>query len=133
MVVDASATSDPDSDPLSYQWTAPPDIIPVITSNKLTFNVGDYKDDRVLEFSLEVSDGTHVVKQPIVIRVIRGSGGGDLCSNLWSEEKVYNGGDKVSWDNKVWQAKWWTQGDNPSMSGEWGVWKLIGNADCPTS
>ena len=133
VVVDASATSDPDSDPLSYQWTAPPDIIPVITSNKLTFNVGDYKDDRVLEFSLEVSDGTHVVKQPIVIKVIRGSGGGDLCSNLWSEEKVYNGGDKVSWDNKVWQAKWWTQGDNPSMSGEWGVWKLIGNADCPTS
>ena len=87
----------------------------------------------MLEFSLEVSDGSHVVKQPIVIKVIRGSGGGDLCSNLWSEEKVYNGGDKVSWDSKVWQAKWWTQGDNPSLSGDWGVWKLIGDADCPTS
>ncbi|MCW1891405.1 hypothetical protein OK016_28575 [Vibrio chagasii] len=23
----------------------------------------------------------------------------------------------------VWEAKWWTKGDDPVNSGEWGVWK----------
>lgn len=40
--------------------------------------------------------------------------------------KIYNGGDKVSYNGKIYQAKWWTQGVAPDGS-EWGVWKLIGN------
>ncbi|MCG7496127.1 trypsin-like serine protease [Vibrio sp. Of7-15] len=52
------------------------------------------------------------------------------CDNEWQVGSVYNTGDKVSWANQVWQAQWWTQGDNPSDSGPWGVWQAVGSSDC---
>jgi chitinase len=44
----------------------------------------------------------------------------------WDRAKVYNGGNEVSHRAKRWQAKWWTQGDEPGTTGEWGVWKDLG-------
>jgi len=44
---------------------------------------------------------------------------------LWEKSKVYVNGDKVSWKGHNWQAKWWTQGEEPDTTGEWGVWKKI--------
>ncbi|WP_348945862.1 carbohydrate-binding protein [Chitinibacter sp. FCG-7] len=45
----------------------------------------------------------------------------------WESASVYNGGQRVSYNGTVFEAKWWTQGDNPAQSGEWGVWKRIGD------
>ncbi|MBB5955833.1 chitinase [Saccharothrix tamanrassetensis] len=44
----------------------------------------------------------------------------------WDATKVYNGGNQVSHKGKKWQAKWWTQGQEPGTTGEWGVWKDLG-------
>ena len=44
----------------------------------------------------------------------------------WDRAKVYNGGNEVSHGGKRWQAKWWTQGDEPGAGGEWGVWRDLG-------
>jgi chitodextrinase/peptidoglycan/xylan/chitin deacetylase (PgdA/CDA1 family) len=44
----------------------------------------------------------------------------------WESASVYNSGQRVSYNGAVFEAKWWTQGDNPAQSGEWGVWKRIG-------
>lgn len=44
----------------------------------------------------------------------------------WDRAKVYNGGNEVSHRGKRWQAKWWTQGDEPGTTGEWGVWRDLG-------
>ncbi|WP_148717076.1 carbohydrate-binding protein [Chitinolyticbacter meiyuanensis] len=44
----------------------------------------------------------------------------------WTASGVYNGGARVSHQGTVYEAKWWTQGDNPAQSGEWGVWKVVG-------
>ncbi|MBW4720022.1 chitinase C-terminal domain-containing protein [Saccharothrix obliqua] len=44
----------------------------------------------------------------------------------WESGKVYNGGNQVSHKGNKWQAKWWTQGDEPGTTGEWGVWKDLG-------
>ncbi|CCQ12832.1 Chitinase [Pseudoalteromonas luteoviolacea B = ATCC 29581] len=41
----------------------------------------------------------------------------------WAESKVYNKGDKASFNNKIYQAKWWTQGDKPGA--QWGPWVLV--------
>jgi chitinase len=41
----------------------------------------------------------------------------------WDRAKVYNGGNEVSHRGKRWQAKWWTQGEEPGTTGEWGVWR----------
>ncbi|OLQ77752.1 trypsin [Photobacterium proteolyticum] len=58
------------------------------------------------------------------------SGNSGTCDGSWDPVKVYNKGDKVKWAGKVWQAQWWTQGDNPSDSGPWGVWQEVGLSNC---
>ncbi|WP_284699957.1 glycosyl hydrolase family 18 protein [Chitinolyticbacter albus] len=51
----------------------------------------------------------------------------------WSSGAVYTGGQRVTYQGAVYEAKWWTQGDNPAQAGEWGVWKKIGGAPSPVT
>ncbi|WP_372770853.1 trypsin-like serine protease [Pseudoalteromonas sp.] len=44
----------------------------------------------------------------------------------WDALQVYFAGDQVSLNNKVYQANWWTQGENPEQTGQWGAWSLVG-------
>ena len=37
----------------------------------------------------------------------------------WAASKVYTAGNKVSHKGIVYQAKWWTQGDDPVKGGPW--------------
>ncbi|SEG48762.1 chitinase [Actinacidiphila yanglinensis] len=54
-------------------------------------------------------------------------GSGSTCTTAsWSSSQVYTGGDKVSWNGHNWSAKWWTQGEEPGTTGEWGVWQDLG-------
>ncbi|WP_255992310.1 carbohydrate-binding protein, partial [Chitinolyticbacter albus] len=53
------------------------------------------------------------------------------CYNTWSSTGVYTGGQRVTFQGVNYEARWWTQGDNPTQSGEWGVWKNIGNCGGP--
>ncbi|HHQ4738701.1 TPA: carbohydrate-binding protein, partial [Aeromonas veronii] len=39
----------------------------------------------------------------------------------WDASKVYTAGSKVSYKGAVYQAKWWTQGDDPAKGGPWVV------------
>ncbi|WP_210408477.1 chitinase [Hahella sp. KA22] len=48
---------------------------------------------------------------------------------VWSASAVYTQGMKVSYEGKIYEAKWWTQGETPSQSGQWGVWKEVGACD----
>ncbi|EZH74267.1 hypothetical protein ATO12_15490 [Aquimarina atlantica] len=63
---------------------------------------------------------------------VNGSTGGDNCSNFptWSATEVYTGGKDVKYNNVHYQAKWWTQNQNPETnSNPDGVWKKIGPCD----
>lgn len=46
--------------------------------------------------------------------------------SAWDPSKVYVAGDRVIHQGIVYQAKWWTQGDDPTSSGPWGVWESVG-------
>lgn len=48
----------------------------------------------------------------------------DSSASEWDANTVYNAGDKVSYKGHIYQANWWTQGDEPSDD-EWGAWKKI--------
>ncbi len=39
----------------------------------------------------------------------------------WEATKVYTAGSKVSYKGAVYQAKWWTQGDDPAKGGPWAL------------
>ncbi|MDW1659695.1 trypsin-like serine protease [Vibrio sp. Vb2658] len=57
----------------------------------------------------------------------------DSCKTVWQASLVYLKGDTVTWNGKVWQAQWWTQGDNPADSGPWSVWQKVGDANCKSN
>jgi chitinase len=44
------------------------------------------------------------------------------CAPAWSSSAVYVKDNSVSYQSKNYTAKWWTQGEVPSASGQWGVW-----------
>jgi chitinase len=51
------------------------------------------------------------------------------CVSAWSASKIYVNGDSASYQSHNYTAKWWTQGEVPTASGEWGVWADKGACD----
>ncbi|WP_333812802.1 glycosyl hydrolase family 18 protein [Timonella senegalensis] len=54
------------------------------------------------------------------------NGGAEDCPAAYVSTKVYNGGDLVSHNGDIWRAKWWTQGQAPGTTGQWGQWENLG-------
>lgn len=44
------------------------------------------------------------------------------CAGSWAASAVYTNGMSASYAGHNWQAKWWTQGETPGSTGQWGVW-----------
>lgn len=42
----------------------------------------------------------------------------------WDPNTVYTSGDRVVYDGTVWEAQWWTRGNEPGAS-EWGPWDRV--------
>ncbi|MQM28138.1 glycosyl hydrolase family 18 protein [Glycomyces albidus] len=47
----------------------------------------------------------------------------------WQRSAVYVGGDRVSHQDREYRAKWWTTGETPGTTGQWGVWEDLGACD----
>ncbi|USX48908.1 family 20 glycosylhydrolase [Lentzea sp. HUAS12] len=52
-----------------------------------------------------------------------GPGPGPCTQPAWERGKVYTGGNVVSHNGRKWTAQWWTQGEEPGTTGQWGVWR----------
>ncbi|EHN69070.1 M66 family metalloprotease [Aliivibrio fischeri] len=52
------------------------------------------------------------------------------CEDSWAMNTTYVAGDLVSHNGAVWQAGWWTKGEEPGTTGEWGVWKKVSDSGC---
>ena len=57
-----------------------------------------------------------------------GSSGGSSEFPAWDSSSTYTSGDRVVFDGFVWEAQWWTQGDEPGSS-EWGPWSQVRPVD----
>lgn len=44
----------------------------------------------------------------------------------WAAQTIYATTTQVTHQNTLFQNKWWTQNEDPSLSGDWGVWKNLG-------
>jgi chitinase len=51
------------------------------------------------------------------------------CAPAWSATTIYVGTNTASYQGHNYTAKWWTQGDIPTASGQWGVWTDGGACD----
>ncbi|MBN1413408.1 MAG: polysaccharide deacetylase family protein [Spirochaetales bacterium] len=59
-----------------------------------------------------------------------------FAADPWDPGKVYYNGDQCTHNGHLWQARWWTQGEEPGTTGDWGVWLDLGPVDAtatPTS
>ena len=62
---------------------------------------------------------------------VNGTGGGGggtnpptgSCGAAWSASAVYTGGMVVSHNGRKYTARYWTQGETPGTTGEWGAWQ----------
>ncbi|QLI82435.1 hypothetical protein HZU75_13370 [Chitinibacter fontanus] len=55
------------------------------------------------------------------------SGGITACATAWSASTAYSiAGTIVSYGKHNYQSKWWTVNENPSQTGQWGVWADLG-------
>ena len=53
----------------------------------------------------------------------------DCAASAWNAGTAYVGGNLVTHGGASWRAKWWTQGETPGTTGEWGVWERVGACD----
>lgn len=133
ITVDASASSDADNDTLTFNWAVPAGVNANIQGAILSFTAAEYTQNTPLVFSVTVSDGKESSVASATVTVSKVATNPDLCLNLWDSAAVYNTGDIVSWAGKEWTAQWWTKGQDPSQSGQWGAWKEMGAASCLTN
>ena len=58
-----------------------------------------------------------------IVYVASSAGAAVACQAPWSATAVYVGGNQASYQGHNYQAKWWTQNENPAThSGQWDVW-----------
>ncbi|MFC0602468.1 chitinase [Streptomyces palmae] len=69
------------------------------------------------------SSGRHTASYTLTVT---GGNGGQCTAAPWSAGAVYTGGQQVSHQGHAWKAKWWTTGEEPGTTGEWGVWQDLG-------
>ena len=51
----------------------------------------------------------------------------------WSATTIYTNGDVLAYAGHTWKAKWWTLGEKPGTTGEWGVWLDLGACTGPVT
>jgi chitinase len=67
---------------------------------------------------------------PALVRSPDSTAAADTCTApAWETTTVYVGGDRVTHEGRTWRAKWWTRGEIPGTTGEWGVWADEGACD----
>lgn len=82
----------------------------------------------------KATDNGGAVTTSSTVTIVVGGGGNTGCSGIaaWSATAVYTQGMQAVYNNKVYEAKWWTQNERPDISiGDGKPWKYI--RDCSGS
>lgn len=92
-----------------------------VTGEVDTAAIGQY----TLQYSVTDS-GNQTVRVERNVTVSDGSS----CANAWDAKETYLQGAQVSHNGATWEAGWWTRGEEPGTTGEWGVWKKVSDSSC---
>lgn len=144
-----ATANDADGDALSYQWTVPAGFSASgANSATISLTAPAVTADSSYQLTVTVSDGQAESSADLTVNVTApvgggsggGTGGGSNCDAsdpnaasypTWDAASVYLGGDRVSHNKLVWEAKWWIQGSSPSVANE--AWQLISTVEMPWS
>ncbi|KAF7782037.1 chitinase [Pseudoalteromonas rubra] len=115
--VQVSAT-DPNGDALTYTWSASNGLTVSGQGANATITAPEVTQDTTYQVTVAVSDGTATTTASFDVTVTDATVGADP----WDRNKVYVGGDRVSYQGNLYEAKWWTRGEEP---GKAMVWKAL--------
>ena len=96
----------------------------------LTANVsvsGRVDNSRVGQYTLTYSVSDSASQTSTVVRTITISDS-TLCASQWDKDTVYLANQLVNYEGNIYRAGWWTKGEQPTSSDQWGVWKLANDA-----
>ncbi|MCL1934963.1 MAG: lytic polysaccharide monooxygenase [Defluviitaleaceae bacterium] len=48
---------------------------------------------------------------------------------VWTASATFVANNRVIHNGQIWRAQWWTRGEEPGTTGQWGVWVLVGPAN----
>ncbi|WP_367989293.1 M60 family metallopeptidase [Vibrio sp. NTOU-M3] len=123
-----ATASDADGDQLEYQWQTSGLVYTSLAKDKIRIMAPTVEADTDYTISVTVTDGkggTH--SSSTRLNVLTSN---DSCSvsdpaagsyESWSVSKTYNTGDIVSYNQLVWQAQYWTKGNQPDTSDAWAL------------
>ncbi|WP_255953149.1 carbohydrate-binding protein [Streptomyces odontomachi] len=83
------------------------------TCSSVTQNSWDFA-----KFSVEFAGATPPTDPPT-----DPPGSGTCTAAAWDSTVAYTGGQEVTYQGHLWKAKWWSQGEAPGSTGEWGAWQ----------
>ena len=118
---DASGSSDADGTIASYEWDLGDGSSATGQSVTNSYESGEYT------VTLTVTDDSGATDTDSVTVTVESED--DSCSApAWDASETYTGGEQVAYDGSIWEANWWTQGDEPGAS-QWGPWEEIESCD----
>ncbi|WP_305812116.1 glycosyl hydrolase family 18 protein [Photobacterium leiognathi] len=83
----------------------------------ISYSAPDTTDALTISISVIVSDGQASVSKSTLVNVLAKPSVPDVSE--WDANKVYHGGDSVTYNGRNYTAQWWTQGEQPDSSSVW--------------
>lgn len=131
VVLDASASSDPQGNALSFTWQASPKLDFSFAGAQISFTAPELTEDTRYAFTLTLSNGKQSSTRTHDV-LIKGKAATASCKPEWKVGGTYVANDVVQWKGRQYQARWWTSGSEPgtpSFTGPDGagkVWRDLG-------
>ncbi|MBA6232161.1 lytic polysaccharide monooxygenase [Colwellia sp. MB3u-28] len=119
---------DDQNDPLTFDWTVPAPLTFSGENADITITAADVDSEQTRQVSVAVSDGKLTTTQLFNVTVNNLTDLPNIAK--WLSSQAYSTGDKVSYQNKTYQAKWWNKNQQPSSSNTWNE-VVLDNDDGP--
>ncbi|BBP80607.1 hypothetical protein PHLH8_02490 [Pseudomonas sp. Pc102] len=131
IVLDASASSDPQGNALSFAWEASPRLDFDYDGARISFTAPELQEDTRYRFTLTLSNGKQSSSRTHEV-LVKGQAAIASCKPEWTLRGTYVGNDVVQWKGRQYQARWWTSGAEPGLASTTGpdgagkVWRDLG-------
>ncbi|PAJ75528.1 hypothetical protein CJF42_04200 [Pseudoalteromonas sp. NBT06-2] len=109
---------------LTFTWSIPSEITYTGSDENIVITAPAVDSNTDYPVSISVSDGMLTTTQSFIVSV--NNLAVDPSEPPWSSTKAYSAGDKVLFEGKVYEAKWWNKNEKPNNSN---AWKLAAPTD----
>lgn len=109
--------TDPEGALMSYNWQFSSPLSVSHNDESAQITAGSVDEDTVSALTVTVSDGVNVVSRSFNVTIKNNND--SPTPPLWNAETQYIAGDQVTYEDEVYQAKWWNTNQRPTQSEAW--------------